>query len=515
MAEAVQPVETDVLVVGGGINGAGIARDLAGRGARVLLVEQGDLAQHTSVASTKLIHGGLRYLEYRRFDAVRKALQEREILLKIAPHLVRPMRFVMPHVAALRPAWRVRAGLLLYDYLGRPTTLKGSGPIDLRRHFASAPLVNGLSRGFVYSDASVDDARLVVLNALGAQEHGATVMTRTQLVAAQREGALWDARLVDAAGRVTVVNARAIVNAAGPWADVLPVEQMTPPHAIRRVKGSHIVTRRLFEHGCAYILQNDDCRMVFAIPWQHDYTLIGTTEIDCPDWDADAQMQISEQEIEYLCASVNRYFRNPITKDDIVWSYAGVRSLIDEEVDHPRAVARDDDLHLDCNGAALLSVFGGRLTTYRRLAEEAADLLAAPLRLHKSAWTDSVPLPGGDIHHADFERFALDIQARYRWLPIPLARRYAHAYGTRINDLLANAHSLDALGKELTPNLYEAEVRYLVDREWARSAHDVLWRRTKLGLQAGPQHVARLAAWIDVHASAMTHRPGAVPTVMH
>ncbi len=490
--------EWDVLVVGGGINGAGIARDVAGRGARVLLCEQDDLAQHTSSASTKLIHGGLRYLEYRQFGLVRKALQEREVLLDIAPHLIAPLRFVMPHVPALRPAWLIRLGLFFYDHLSRRAVLEGSCSVDLRRHFAGVPLVDGLTRGFIYSDAAVDDARLVMLNALGAKECGASILTRTRLVSAARGDGVWRAQLQDASGRTRDVSARALVNAAGPWAGVLPVGRAGQARQVRLVKGSHIVTRKLFDHDHAYIFQNHDRRIVFAIPWQRDYTLIGTTDIDYSGSPSD--VRISDDELAYLCDAVNRYFRHPVRPADVVWTYAGVRPLLEDGDGDASAATRDYRLELDDTGAPLLSVFGGKITTYRRLAEEAADLLAVPLRLDAPAWTHRVPLPGGDLPQADFNRFALDLEARHRWLPASLARRYAHAYGSRADTLLAGANALESLGEQLVPGLYEAEARYLVAHEWARSADDILWRRTKLGLQVSPSQVADLEAWLDAHA---------------
>ncbi|PLZ01688.1 glycerol-3-phosphate dehydrogenase [Burkholderia sp. WAC0059] len=490
----------DLLVVGGGINGAGIARDAAGRSLSVLLCEQDDLAAHTSSASTKLIHGGLRYLEYREFGLVRKALQERETLLRAAPHIMRPLRFVMPHVPSLRPAWLIRAGLFLYDHLARRQLLPGSRGIDMRRHPAGAPLVDSIRRGFVYSDGWVDDARLVVLNALDASERGARVLTRTKLVGAAREGGTWQAQLQREDGSRLDVRARAIANAAGPWvADLLHGALGRPSrHSIRLVKGSHIVTRRLFEHDHAYIFQNPDKRIVFAIPYEHDYTLIGTTDVE---YRADpARVAISEDEIRYLCDSVSRYFSRPVAPDDVRWSYAGVRPLLeDEHADNPSAVTRDYLLELDAPSgeAPLLSVFGGKITTFRKLAEEAVDRLAGPLGIRAPAWTAGTPLPGGDIADADFDRFARQFEARHPWLPKDLARRYAHAYGTRADRLIGDARSTDALGTRFAPGLYEAELRYLRDAEWARSAQDVLWRRSKRGLHVEPGTLRQVSEAID------------------
>ncbi|WP_250475970.1 glycerol-3-phosphate dehydrogenase [Caballeronia sp. GAFFF1] len=489
----VEPSQWDVLVVGGGINGAGIARDLAGRGARVMLVEQDDLAQHTSSASTKLIHGGLRYLEYREFGLVRKALKEREVLLSIAPHLIAPLRFVMPHVPALRPAWMIRAGLFLYDHLSRRAVLEGSRGVDLRAHFAGAPLVDSITRGFIYSDAAVDDARLVVLNALDARERGAQIATRTRFVGASRGEREWRVELSDASGHRREVAARAIVNAAGPWVGALAAGDSTA-RPMRLVKGSHIVTRKLFDHDHAYILQNDDRRIVFAIPWQRDYTLIGTTDVDYQGPLAD--VRIADDEIEYLCAAVNRYFRQPVTRADVVWSYAGVRPLLADGADDAASATRDYRLELDARGAPLVTVLGGKITTYRRLAEEAVERLAAPLSLTAPAWTHAAPLPGGDMPNADFARFLRAFRERHRFLSAELAERYARAYGTRADALLDGIDTISGMGAMLAPALYEAEAAYLVAHEWAQSADDILWRRTKLGMRASPADVERLNAWL-------------------
>ncbi|WP_244818092.1 glycerol-3-phosphate dehydrogenase [Caballeronia sp. Lep1P3] len=491
----------DVLVVGGGINGAGIARDAAGRGARVMLVEQDDLAQHTSSASTKLIHGGLRYLEYREFGLVRKALKEREVLLSIAPHLIAPLRFVMPHVPELRPAWMIRAGLFLYDHLSRRAVLEGSRGVNLRTHFAGAPLVDSITRGFIYSDAAVDDARLVVLNALDAQERGACIATRTRFVSASRGERAWRIVLQDAHGELREVDARALVNAAGPWVNALATGD-APARAMRLVKGSHIVTKKLFDHDHAYILQNEDRRIVFAIPWQRDYTLIGTTDIDYEGSLADVRdLRIASEEIDYLCAAVNRYFAKPVHARDVIWSYAGVRPLLCDDAADAAAATRDYQLQLDTNGAPLFTVFGGKITTYRRLAQEAVDALAAPLALAAPAWTHAAPLPGGDMPDADFPRFLAGFRERHRYLPAPLAERYARAYGTRADALLEGIGSMDAMGTMLAPDLYEAEAAYLVTHEWARSAEDILWRRSKLGIKASAADIERLDAWIAARES--------------
>ncbi|GAB3630550.1 glycerol-3-phosphate dehydrogenase [Pandoraea terrae] len=492
----------DLLVVGGGINGAGIARDAVGRGLSVLLVEQDDLAAHTSSASTKLIHGGLRYLEYYEFGLVRKALQEREVLLRLAPHIMWPLRFVMPHMPDLRPAWLIRAGLFLYDHLARRERLPGSRGIDMRRHPAGAPLRGDIRRGFVYSDGWVQDARLVVLNAQDAAERGGTVLTRTRLVGAERGEAFWTAQLqASEGGPVREVRARAIVNAAGPWVGHLlgDVLRQSAAYKVRMVKGSHIVTRKLFDHDHAYIFQNRDKRIIFAIPFESEFTLIGTTDIE---YEGDpAQVRISDDEIHYLCACASEYFTRPVTPEDVVWTYAGVRPLLEEEVANPSAVTRDYKLELDAPGtrAPLLSVFGGKITTYRRLAEEALSLLREPLGITKTDWTMAAPLPGGDMPGADAARYLDALRKQYPWLPETLARRYTRTYGTRTAVLLADARALGDLGACLFGDLYEAELRYQVRHEWARAAEDVLWRRTKLGLHAGAEGAARVQAWLDAH----------------
>ncbi|MFP6560472.1 glycerol-3-phosphate dehydrogenase [Paraburkholderia sp. B3] len=490
----------DLLVVGGGINGAGIARDAAGRGLSVLLCEQDDLASHTSSASTKLIHGGLRYLEYKEFGLVRKALQERETLLRAAPHIMWPLRFVMPHMPNLRPAWLIRVGLFLYDHLAKRELLPGSRGIDMRRHPAGAPLVDSIRRGFVYSDGWVNDARLVVLNAMDAKERGAEILTRTKLVSARRaNGAEWQARLQRADGSVLDVRARAIANAAGPWVGEVLHGALGrgAQHSVRLVKGSHIVTKRLFEHDHAYIFQNPDKRIIFAIPYEHDFTLIGTTDVEYHN--DPAQVAIDGDETRYLCDSINRYFKRKISPADVYWTYSGVRPLLEEEgADNPAAVTRDYKLELDeGEGAPLLSVFGGKITTFRKLAEEASDLLCRALGSNAGTWTAGAPLPGGDMANARFEPFEQAFAKRHAWLPAPLLHRYARAYGTRASRVVGDAVSLAGLGEEIAPGIYEAELRYLRDAEWATCAQDVLWRRSKLGLHIAPDTFGDVTAAID------------------
>lgn len=508
----------DILIIGGGINGVGIARDAAGRGLSVLVCEQSDLAGYTSSASTKLIHGGLRYLEHYEFGLVRKALREREVLLRAAPHIVRPLRFVMPHDPVLRPAWLIRAGLFLYDRLGRRERLAGSRGVALAGSPLGAPLRPGFRKGFVYSDAWADDARLVVLNALDAAERGAAVLPRTRLASAERRADHWEARLepVDVAGGAGGrVRARTLVNAAGPWAEQVLRDGLgiAPHRSLLMAKGSHIVVPRLFAHDHAYLLQNPDRRIGFAIPYEQTYTLVGTTDVA---FDGDpAGAAISPEETAYLCDMVNRYFTRSVGPHDVVWSYAGVRPLLEEDVADLSAVTRDYALELDAEAgtAPLLSVLGGKLTTYRRLAEEALELLAPHLGAVRPVWTANAVLPGGDIDHADFDAFVHDLRRRYRWLPDGLLQRYARTYGTRLHRLLDGARALADLGRDLGGGLYEVEVDYLVQHEWARTAEDVLWRRTKLGLHAGAGAGQRLAELLP--ALIDQHRKRELPHVRH
>ena len=487
----------DLLIIGGGINGVGIARDAAGRGLSVLLCDQGDLAGQTSSASTKLIHGGLRYLEYFEFGLVRKSLQEREVLLRAAPHIIRPLSFVMPYNAGLRPAWLIRTGLFLYDHLGKRELLDGSRSINLRTHAAGQPLKPEFEMGFMYADTWVEDARLVVLNALDAAERGARILPRTRCVSARRHADLWEMTLRPAGGHADrVVRGRSLINAAGPWVmDVLRDSLgMQSRRHLRLAKGSHIVVRRLFEHDHAYILQNPDKRILFAIPFERDFTLIGTTDVEYEGDPANAS--ITDAEVAYLCTMANCYFTHNISPADVVWSYSGVRPLLADDAANLSAITRDYVLECDATSerAPLLSVFGGKITTFRRLAEEALDLLAPGLPELKKAWTTGAPLPGGDIAGADFEGFLADFRRSTPWLPEALARRYARAYGTRVDRLLAGARSVNELGEDFGGGLYDAEIDYLISQEWAQTAQDILWRRSKLGLHAEEATVRRLTA---------------------
>lgn len=494
------PETYDLLIVGGGINGAGIARDAAGRGLSVLLVEQEDLASHTSSASTKLIHGGLRYLEYYEFRLVREALIERERLLGMAPHIIWPLAFVLPQMNSPRPAWLVRLGLFLYDNLGGRKKLPATRTVNLAR----SPLGNGLKPGaktaFVYSDCWVEDSRLVVLNARDAAERGAKIETRTKLVSATREGPLWKAEIA-AAGSTRIVMARGLVNAAGPWVeDVLQrAASASQDRGVRLIKGSHIVVPKLYEGDHAFMLQNPDRRIVFAIPYEHHFTLIGTT--DEPWQGQPGKAQISPEETDYLCETVRRYFAKQVHPEDVVWSYAGIRPLYDDHAASASAVTRDYVLDLDGgNGKApLLSVFGGKITTYRKLAEHALEKLVPFYPGAKGDWTAGADLPGGDIPGDDFEAFVAQLAATHPGLPCPLLTRLARAYGTRAQAILGTAQSMEALGIDFGGGLTQAEVDYLAVQEWARSAEDVLYRRSKLGLHVPPGTAEAVEAYLAGH----------------
>jgi glycerol-3-phosphate dehydrogenase len=475
----------DLLVIGGGINGAGIARDAAGRGLSVLLVERGDLAAATSSASSKLIHGGLRYLEQFEFRLVAEALAEREILLRIAGHLAWPARFVMPHLPGLRPRWAIRLGLFLYDHLARRSLLPGSHAVRLDAPPYSSGLKSQLRHGFVYSDCRVDDARLVIANAMDAAERGARILVGTECLLARREGALWHASL---SGGVEV-QARAIVNAAGPWVkDVLNQRLGQPSRdAVRLVKGSHIVLPRLYDGEHAFILQNEDRRVVFMIPWEGRFTLVGTTDIPAT---APDQAEATQDEVDYLCRAVNRYLEKPVAPRAVLWRYAGVRPLYDDGSSDPSAVTRDYTLRLDAavDKAPVLSVFGGKITTYRRLAEHAMEKLAPYFPRLPGAWTGQTPLPGSDFKNREEAR--KELLARHRDLPPEVLQGVFRRHGTRAIQVLGDGQ----LGEHFGAGLTERELRYFIEREWARSGQDVLWRRTKAGLHLDQRARARVEA---------------------
>ena len=495
----------DLLITGGGINGVGIARDAAGRGLSVLLVEQDDLAQHTSSASSKLVHGGLRYLEQFAFRLVREALAEREVLLRLAPHLVRPLRFVLPHSPEMRPAWMIRIGLFLYDHLGGRERLPGSRQVSLSKANPwGAPLHHRFRVGFLYSDCLVDDSRLVVTNAVDAAERGAVVRTRTRLVGAVREAAGWRAELEDRErGERTQVWARVLVNAAGPWVSELLQHRLhiDSRSRVRLVKGSHLVLPRLYEGDHAYLLQNDDGRVVFVIPFENDYSLVGTTDI--PFSGDPARVAISSEEVDYLLRAVARYFAHPPKERDILWSYAGVRPLYDDRSRDPSAVTRDYVFDIDAGQgqAPILSIFGGKITTYRVLAEHALTRLRAFLPGAAGSWTARAPLPGGDMPDADFDTFLAGLEESYGWMAPELRLRLARAYGTRLHELLEGARGPHDLGRHFGAGLHAREVSWLVRREWARTAEDVLWRRSKLGLRLDPRSMEALERWIREQAA--------------
>ncbi|MBX6322106.1 MAG: glycerol-3-phosphate dehydrogenase [Rhodospirillaceae bacterium] len=492
----------DLVVVGGGANGAGIARDAAGRGLSVLLCEKGDLAEGTSSRSGKLVHGGLRYLEYYEFRLVREALIEREVLLAAAPHIIWPMRFVLPHSPEQRPAWLIRLGLFLYDHLGGRKRLPPTRVLDLAHAPEGRALRDGLRRAFEYSDCWVDDARLVVLNALDARQRGAVVLTRTAMVGARREGGLWAVEVEDLrTGERRTVGARCLVNAAGPWVETVlgTIAGVRSLRRVRLVKGSHLVTRKFWDGPQAYLLQNSDKRVIFVNPYEDDLALIGTTDIPVQGRPEDAA--IDEAEIDYLLAVLARYFRTSPTRADIIHTFSGVRPLYDDNAANPSAVTRDYIFDIDppaprSDTPPVLSVFGGKITTYRKLAEHALERLRPYLPAIGDAWTASAPLPGGGMPDAAFEPWLQGFQARHPWLPPHLARHYARLYGTRAEALLGDAQAMEDLGTRFGGAFYEREARFLVAEEWAETVEDILERRTKHGLHLSAPERAAFAAWL-------------------
>ncbi|MEM8702038.1 MAG: glycerol-3-phosphate dehydrogenase [Pseudomonadota bacterium] len=497
----------DLLVIGGGINGTGIARDAVGRGASVLLAEMGDLAGATSSASTKLIHGGLRYLEYYEFDLVRKALKEREVLWGIAPHIAWPLRFILPHHKDLRPAWLLRLGLFMYDHLGGRKRLPATKTVRLDQAPFSQGLKKLFHKGFEYSDCWVDDARLVVLNARDAADRGAEILTRTKCISARRDGDKWTVTLKDlATGDERTVTAGTLVNAAGPWvADFLHgVVGENDTSGIRLVKGSHVIVPRQFDHDRCFIFQNGDGRIVFAIPYEQDFTLIGTTDVDYQDDLSD--VRISGDEVSYLCAAASEYLDKKITPDDVVHTYSGVRPLYDDGAKDAKAATRDYVLELDGDHdrPVVLSVFGGKITTYRKLAEQVLAKLEDFVPFKTGLWTDKKPLPGGDFQVDAFDGEVDALERDYPFLDTAFATRLIRLYGTDARRILGEAASLDDLGKAFGSNLFEAEVKWLINREWARTAEDVLWRRTKLGLRLGKQEADALDAYMSGHLADQT-----------
>ncbi len=489
----------DIAIIGGGVNGCGIARDAAGRGLSVFLAEKDDLASGTSSASTKLIHGGLRYLEYYEFRLVRESLREREVLWAMAPHIIQPLRFVLPHMKGLRPAWLIRLGLFLYDHLGGRKLLPGSHFVDLKGDPVGRPLRSTFSKGFEYSDCAVDDARLVILNAQDAAARGARIHTHTEVISASRNGDHWDIALKDNhSGKTSNICARALVNATGPWiGDVVATRISVPSQArIRMVKGSHIVVPRMFDHDKAYIFQNPDQRIIFAIPYQHDFTLIGTTDIDYSGKPED--VAAGSDEIAYLCQAVSEYFSKAVLPADVVWSYSGVRPLYDDGKSAAQEATRDYVLECDgsAGGGVVLNVFGGKITTYRKLAEEVLGKLKPWLPTMTKAWTAGAALPGGDFPVDGRDALAAELARQYPKIPAALLNRYVRTYGTLSAMILGQSTTVADLGYHFGAGLYRLEVDYLVDNEWALSAEDIVWRRTKLGLTLSLEEIVDLSSWL-------------------
>ena len=491
-----QPV--DLFIIGGGVNGCGIARDAAGRGMSVTLAEQGDLAQATSSASTKLFHGGLRYLEYYEFRLVREALIERERLWSAMPHISWPMRFVLPYHKGLRPKPLIRLGLFIYDHLGGRKKLPPTKALDLHEHPTGKPLDDRYASAVEYSDCWVQDARLVALNARDAADRGATIMTRTRVIGADRKADHWVVKIKDVgSGEVSEVPARCLVNAGGPWvAEVISDKlHVKTREGVRLVRGSHIVTRKLFDHDQPYIFQGADNRIVFAIPYEDEFTLIGTTDVDHDGPPGDAKC--TDEEADYLCAFVSEYFRNPVTRDDIVWTYSGVRPLYDDGASSATEATRDYVLSLNRNGAPLLNIFGGKITTYRRLAESALEKIAEAMPVPGGDWTAGVPLAGGDFPTDGVPALIDGLLADYPFLTPVWARRLVRGYGTEARLILGDAKQAADLGRDFGGTLSEAEVRWLITHEFARTAEDILWRRTKLGLHMDEDQKQAFSAWLE------------------
>jgi glycerol-3-phosphate dehydrogenase len=484
----------DVVVIGGGINGVGIANDAAGRGLKVLLCEKNDLASSTSSNSSKLIHGGLRYLEHYEFRLVRESLAEREILIKNAHHIIWPLRFILPHRPHLRPRWMILAGLFLYDHLSKLTTLKKSRGVTFK---PDNPLVSDIKKGFEYSDAWVDDSRLVVLNAMSARNNGARICTQHKCIKAVRENDHWLINLQDnISGDILTIKSKVLVNASGPWvADLFStIIDVKAPQNIRLIKGSHIVVPKIHDGDKAYILQNEDQRIVFIIPYEGDFSLIGTTDVEIKQ--DPSSVKISDEEIDYLVDITNKNFKHKICREDVVHTYSGVRPLLDDESSQAQAITRDYTLEIDNqnNAPPLLSVFGGKITTYRKLAEAAVDKITPFFENIGPSWTKSTPLIGGDfISHKILSE---ELAEQYSWLDKALIERYVRSYGTLTYQLLSSCHSTKDMGNNFGAGLYECEVRYLIDAEWAHTAEDILWRRTKLGLRLTSSEQSKLSNFI-------------------
>lgn len=489
----------DLLIIGGGINGTAIAADAAGRGLSVILCEQNDLASGTSSASTKLIHGGLRYLEHYDFKMVRESLREREVLLTRAPHLIRPMEFILPINKNTRPSWMISIGLFLYDHLAKRKYLPASHKFKLTHDPRGIPLRINFTKGYSYYDCFSDDSRLVISNALSAKQNGATILTHHQVIKAKSDNKLWEISLRDNQNNAeTTVFAKGLINAAGPWVNqVLDNIALRSQIHCKLIKGSHIIVPKFYLGNQAYFLQNSDQRIVFVIPYFNDYLLIGTTDIVYQD--SLTTPIIEKEEIQYLCGSVNSYFNKTIQPLDVVKSFSGIRALVGDDEAKPQAIKRGYKLEVNktYDQTPLLSVFGGKLTTHRCLAEQALALLKPFFPHQKAEWTAKVPLPGGDIAHADMQQYLNEMINRYHWLPIALVKRYVDYYGTLINKLLENTNDISDLGQYFGTSLYQREVDYLIENEWAQSVEDILWRRTKLGLKADAETLSLLAKYLD------------------
>lgn len=501
-ASADGETDYDILIIGGGINGAGIARDAAGRGYKVCLCEAGDFGGGTSSASTKLVHGGLRYLEHYEFMLVRKALMEREVLWSMAPHIIWPLRFVLPHHKGLRPAWLLRLGLFLYDNLGGRKLLPGTKVLDLTTDPAGAPLKPIFRKAFEYSDCWVQDSRLVVLNLRDAQERGASIRPRTAAESARFENGTWHVTLSDGVNEaVETVTASLVINAAGPFVDhvLKTVFARNDAHNVRLVGGSHIVIKRKFEHDRCYILQNSDERIIFAIPYERDYTLIGTTDTEHEG--AIGKPEITSAEIDYLCDMASEYFSEPVTRDDVVWTYSGLRPLYDDGASKAQEATRDYVIRRDeaLGNGTLINIFGGKITTYRRLAEAMMEEVESELGQRGSAWTKGATLPGGNFVVDGFDQLVADYQNRFPFIEPELMVRLVRNYGSETLTLLGDAASKSDLGADLGGGLHEIEARYLVDNEWALDAEDILFRRTKLGIRLSKPEIENVQLWLAVY----------------
>ena len=492
--------EFDVFVIGGGVNGCGIARDSIGRGFSTCLVEMDDIASGTSSWSSKLIHGGLRYLEHYEFKLVRKALSEREVLLKSAPHIIWPMRFILPHHKSMRPAWLLRLGLFLYDHIGKRALLPGTKTVHLKTAEVGKPLKPIFSKGFEYSDCWVDDARLVLLNAMDAAERGAVIKTRTQCISAKRNGEYWEIITRNTnTGKQEQLKAKLIVNAAGPWVDDVIGEILNreEPKNVRLVQGSHIVVPKLHDHDRAYIFQNADNRIIFALPYQQDYTLIGTTDRDYEGGPRD--VKITPEEVTYLCDAASEYFKTPINEDSIVWTYAGVRSLYDDGASEAQEATRDYILREDGEGKEprVINIFGGKITTYRQLAHSMMKKIESILGSRQAPWTADSSLPGGDFEVSGFDTLVIEVAKKYPFIDHSLAWRLVRMYGTRVWKMFDGAKTVKDMGKDFGATLTELEVRYMMEHEWAQTAEDILWRRSKLGIQMSEKEISALDKWIE------------------